>query len=156
MKIAAYDAHVIVIRPRPGSEGFAVAEATQRQEHQPGPPEGKVIGAIHPDTVEKLSAALVVAGFPANQIDVVTPEELERIASPFNERGLRGLVDRFLLSLGEDFDELDDLRQEALAGAVLVGVPVDSEDSMHRAGQIMREHGGHEVTHFGRWKITSL
>lgn len=121
-----------------------------------GPPDGKVIGAVEPEAAAKVCVALASAGFPADQIDIVSAADLEMLNSPFEREGLRGHVERFLLSLGEELNALEELRSMARAGHTLVGVPVQDDDAMHRAARILRDHGAHAVTHFGRWTITSL
>jgi hypothetical protein len=122
----------------------------------PGSPEGKVIGAVNPSAIETVTAALVAAGFATDQIDVVTSDEIDELDIPINRPGLTGLVNRFLFSMGDELDEIERARQELAAGQVLVGVPVGSDEAMHRAGKIMRDNGSHWVTHFGRSTITSL
>jgi hypothetical protein len=134
-----------------------VAETIQQREgHHPGPPDGKVIGAVSPSSVAAVKVALIAAGFPADRIDEVSSEEIEHIEAEHAGHGPAGLFHRFLLSVGEDLAAMEELRDAARDGAILIGVPVAEDDARHRAGRILREHGAHEVTHFGRWKITSL
>lgn len=134
-----------------------MTETTQQQHMHPGPPDGKVIGAVSPASVDAVKAALVAAGFPADQIDEVTSEEIEHIEAEHVGHGLVGLFHRFVLSVGEDLAAMEELRAAARGGAILIGVPVaEDSDALHRAGRILREHGAHEVTHFGRWTISSL
>ena len=122
----------------------------------PGSPEGKVIGAVNPSAVETVTSALAEAGFLADQIDIVTSDDVDELEIPINRPGFSGLINRFLFSMGDDLDEIERARQELTAGHVLVGVPVSGDEAMHRAGKIMRDSGSHWVTHFGRWTITSL
>ena len=122
----------------------------------PGPPEGKVIGSVADTSVEAVTAALAEAGFAAATIDIVSREDLEDLEAPIDRPGLRGLVNRFLFSLGDDLDELERARQELQDGRILIGVPVHGEEAMHRAAGVFRAHGSNWVTHFGRWTITSL
>ncbi len=119
-------------------------------------PEGMVIGAFAPDAVELVTAALVAAGFAADQVDLMTADDLQNLDTPINRPGLTGSLGRFLLSLGDDLDELEKARQELASGHVLVGVPAMGSESIHRARDAMREHGGHGITHFGRWAITTF
>jgi hypothetical protein len=122
----------------------------------PGPPEGKVIGSVAATAVEAVTAALAEAGFAADTIDVVSRDELEDLEAPIDRPGLRGLVNRFIFSLGDDLDELERARQELQDGRILIGVPVQDEEAMHRAAGVFRVHGSTWVTHFGRWTIRSL
>ena len=122
----------------------------------PGPPEGKVIGSVAQTTVEAVTAALAEAGFPTDEIDIVSSEDLEDLEAPIDRPGLRGLLNRFLFSLGDDLDELERARQELRDGRILIGVPVQGEEAMHHAAGVFRSHGAYWVTHFGRWTITTL
>jgi hypothetical protein len=115
-----------------------------------------VIGAFAPDAVELVTAALVAAGFAADQVDLMTADDLQNLDTPINRPGLTGSLGRFLLSLGDDLDELEKARQELASGHVLVGVPAMGSESIHRVRDAMREHGGHGITHFGRWAITTF
>ena len=135
-----------------------MAETTQQREgDHPGPPDGKVIGAVSPSSVDAVKAALLAAGFPDDQIDEVNSEEIEHIVAEHAGNGPVGLFHRFLLSVGEDLAAMEELREAARDGAILIGVPVaEDDDAKYRAGRVLREHGAHEVTHFGRWKITSF
>jgi hypothetical protein len=119
-------------------------------------PDGKVLGAVEPDSLESVRGALVAAGFPADEIDVVTTADLEAMEGPFEHDGLRGFVERFVLSLGEDLNALDELRRWGKEDHTLIGVPVMNDEEMYRAAGVLREHGAHEITHFGRWTITTL
>jgi hypothetical protein len=122
----------------------------------PRSPEGMVIGAVEAPAIEAATAALAEAGFPADGIDIMTSDELDDLDSPIDRPGLRGLVNRFLFSLGDDLDELETARQHLQEGRVLIGVPVMGHDAIHRAADILRANGAPWVTHFGRWTITSL
>jgi hypothetical protein len=122
----------------------------------PGSPQGKVIGAVEPVQVEATTAALVAAGFPAVQIDVVTADALAEIEAPLDRPGIGGLVGRFLLSMGDDLDELERFRDELEVGHVLVGVPAQGDEAVHRVRDILREHGGHGIVYYGRWTITTF
>ena len=119
-------------------------------------PEGMVIGAFEPSTVAAVKAALVAAGIPADQIDVMTPEDIDELEAPLTRPGIKGLVGRLLLSLGDELDELERARQELSVGHVLIGVPVMGDDRVHQVRDIMREHGGHAIIRFGRWTITAF
>jgi hypothetical protein len=121
-----------------------------------GSPEGMVIGAFAPDAVESVTAALVAAGFAADQIDVMTADDLQDLDAPIDRPGLAGALGRFLLSLGDDLDELEKARQELANGHVLIGVPAMGSDIIHRVRDVMRDNGGHGITHFGRWAITTF
>jgi hypothetical protein len=121
-----------------------------------GQPTGSVIGALDAEAVDVVTAALTAAGFPDDQITVVSAGDVEGMETPLNRSGLRGLVGRFVLSLGDDLDDLEQMRQELAAGHVLVFVPVEGDDERLRVRDILRDHGGHSIRHYGHWTITSL
>lgn len=121
-----------------------------------GSPEGKIFGAVDPAAVETVTAALTAAGFPAAQIDVLTADDLDDVEKPLERPGLGGLVSRFLASMGDDLDEHEKAHQELAAGYVLVGVTAASDDAVQRVRDILREHGAHGITHYGRWTITTF
>jgi hypothetical protein len=130
------------------------SQGTEPRHH--GSPEGMIIGAFAPDAVASVTAALVAAGFAADQVEVMTAADLERLESQIDRRGLGGALGRFLLSLGDDLDELEKARQELASGHVLIGVPAMGSDTIHHVRDVMRDNGGHGITHFGRWAITTF
>jgi hypothetical protein len=118
--------------------------------------EGMVIGAVDPAAVDAVRAALQEAGIPGDQIDVVTGNDLDDLHLPIDRAGFAGLVNRFLFSLGDELDELELARQELMDGKVLIGVPARGMEAVHRAREVLRDHGARGITHFGRWTITSF
>ena len=118
--------------------------------------EGKVIGAVQPTVVSEVTAALEAAGFPADEIDVVTSEDIAALDASIDRPGLSGLVSRFVFSIGDDLDEIQQAREELAAGLILIGVAADGDESVHRVRDILREHGSQSIVHFGRWTITTF
>jgi hypothetical protein len=119
-------------------------------------PEGKVLCSIEASSVEALVAALTAAGFDKDQIDILSAEDIEEMDAPLERPGLRGLMGRVLLSMGDDLDALEQAKQEIADGYTLLGVQVERDDAVHRAAAVMREHGARTITHFGRWTISDL
>ena len=99
-------------------------------------------------------AALVAAGVAEDQVDIVTPEDAPHFDASIDRQGFTGTLTRFIFSLGDDLDELEQLRAELRSGSVLVGVPVQGEAAIQHIHLIMREQGGHSIVSFGRWTIT--
>lgn len=131
--------------------------AQDRAPREIGPPEGKVIGAVEPNTCAVVVVALADAGFPANEIDVVTAADLDMMMENRSlHNRLQNFVERFVLSLGEELNPLEELRSMARDGHTLIGVPVEGDEAVHRAAKVLRDHGAHEVTHFGRWSTRTL
>jgi hypothetical protein len=129
--------------------------ATEPGSRPIGPPEGKVIGAVAPEAVENVRAALIAAGFPADNIEIMTPDDLDNVQAPTDRPGFRGALNRFLFSLGGDLDELELARQELRGGHVLIGLPVQGDAVVHQVRDIMHANGAHNVRYFGKWTITS-
>jgi len=119
-----------------------------------GSPEGKIIGAFEPAAIDKLIPALVENGFAEDTIDVVTPDDIPHLNAPIDRQGFTGTIARFVFSLGDELNELEQMRNELASGHVLVGVPVEGEEATQRVRTIMREQGGHGIVSFGRWTIT--
>lgn len=119
-------------------------------------PQEKVTGSVQPDQVPGLLSALEAAGFDRSHIDVITPEEFAEADKPLHEDGIRGAFTRFIFSFGEDLSAMEELAAASRTGATLVGVEVEDEDAMRQAGQIFLDHGAQNVTHFGRWTVTSF
>jgi hypothetical protein len=115
-----------------------------------------VVGAMDAEAVSLVTAALTKAGFAKDRIQVVTAADVEGMESPLERSGIRGLVGRFLLNLGDDLDEMELMRQELKAGHVLVFVPVEGDKERERVRAIFRDHGGHSIKHYGHWTITPL
>jgi hypothetical protein len=125
-------------------------------ERQLGSLEGKVIGAVQPTEVSDVTTALEAAGYSTDEIDVVTSEDIAALDVPIDRPGLSGLVSRFVFSIGDDLDEIQQAREELAAGLILIGVAADGDESVHRVRDILREHGGQSIVHFGRWTITTF
>jgi hypothetical protein len=121
-----------------------------------GNAKGSVFGAVDAKAVDNVAAALTAAGYGNDQVEVVHASDVEGMETPLNRAGLRGLVGRFVLSLGDDLDQLEQIRQELAAGHVLVMVNVEKDEDRMRVRDILREHGGHSIRHYGHWTITSL
>ncbi len=119
-------------------------------------PVGKVVGALQPGSVEAVTAALADAGFAADQIEVVTAATVTGLLTPLDRTGPPGFVGRFLLSMGDDLDELETARQELDDGHTLIFVPIPGAEARQRARDVLRDHGGHAIRYFGHWTITPL
>jgi len=119
-----------------------------------GSPEGKIVGAFEPSVLGTLISALVEAGFAEDTIDVVTAEDIPQLDAPIDRQGFAGTIARFFFSLGDELNELEQMREELRSGHILVGVPVHGEDATRRVRALMREQGGHGIVSFGRWTVT--
>lgn len=120
------------------------------------PSEGKVIASLEPHMLDPATTALVAAGYPPDQIEVITAEDVDGVETPLDQTGFRGLVSRFFLSLGGGLNRLEVAREELAAGRVLVMIAVQDDDEMFRVSDMLRSHGSHRVFYAGRWTITVL
>lgn len=121
-----------------------------------GYPQDKVLGSVDPLAVDDLIKALTDAGFSSDRITVTDAADMEGIETPLNQTGLGGFISRFLLSIGDDLRRLELLREELLAGRVLVSVKLNEDEPNDRAAAILRDHGARHVADFGQWTIESL
>ena len=135
----------------------------RRDAASPGPapkhrsfPRNKVGAAVAPTELAGVLAALEEAGFPRDQIDVMTAADVPELDEPIGGTGLRGLLTRLNLDIGYELEELEDAREELKRGHTLILVPVQGEAEQHRAHEILRQHGGHMMRYFGRWAVRKL
>jgi hypothetical protein len=123
---------------------------------RPPYPLHKIVAAVARDETDGVVAALGDAGFARDRVEVVTADDVPDLAGPVGGTGLRGLLTRLNLSLGDDLDELEQARQELMYGHSLVLVMVDGGAEQERARTVLHQHGGHAMHYFGRWTITTL
>ena len=119
-------------------------------------PEGKVAGLMNASDVDAARAALVEAGFAADRIESLTAADVEHVETPIEKGGLPGLIELFLLSLGDHIPELERMRRALEAGQTIVAVTVDDDDAKHRVAGILRDHGSDRVKFFGKWSVETL
>ena len=122
---------------------------------RPYPPLHKVAAAIARADTGSVVAALDEAGFARDRIEVVTAEDVSDLDEPIGGSGIRGFLNRFSLSLGDELDEIEQARRELTYGHALILVMVNGMAEQDRAHAVLREHGGHAMRYFGRWAITS-
>jgi len=119
-------------------------------------PRHKVVAAVGRSDADIVAAALGEAGFSRDRIEIITADEVKGLGDPIGGSGLRRLLVRLLLSLGDDLDELEAARQELVSGHALIQIRVHGRDEQVRAHAILRQHGGHDTHYFGRWTIAPL
>jgi hypothetical protein len=116
----------------------------------------KIVAAVGRSDADIVAAALGDAGFGRDRIEIVTADEVKGLGDPIGGSGLRRLLVRLQLSLGDDLDELEAARQDLMSGYALIQIRVHGHEEQVRAHAILRQHGGHDVHYFGRWTITPL
>jgi hypothetical protein len=122
----------------------------------PSYPLNKVGAAVEPSKVAGVLAALEEAGFARDGINVMTAADVPSLDEPIGGAGWRGLLARLNLSLGDQLEEVEDAREELKRGHSLILVSVHDDVEQHRAHDILRQHGGHSMRYFGRWRVAKL
>jgi hypothetical protein len=114
-------------------------------------PEDRVLA--HLDAPEAAAAAiddLVGSGFPGDEIFVLCgPAGAARLDVSGDAHGLRGRTYRIMEWLGDERELLLRSGEHLAAGGLVLTVPA-GDDAKAMAAQILRDHGGRELTHFGR------
>lgn len=116
----------------------------------------KVLAAVERAQSEGVMVALEEAGFARDGIDVVTAEDVSDLDQPVGGAGALGFLRRLGLRSGGDLDGIEQAQRELSFGHSLILVPVDGDAERDQAHEILRQHGGHSMSYFGRWTITTL
>jgi hypothetical protein len=122
-------------------------------------PTDKVVGIIDdPDDAEAALSDLEVAGFTAEEIEVLTGEEgAHRIDPTGRKHGLLPRIVRSIQKLGNyESDHVMRHEQELLAGHFGIGVTAKKEEDRERVRQILKAHNGHFINFYGRWAMQRL
>jgi hypothetical protein len=121
-------------------------------------PTNKLLGVVN--TTEELQttiAELNAAGFCEKEIDVLCGKEgAERLDVSGRHHGLLARLYRFIGTLGDESKNLEEYEQELASGHFLLALHAADEDKRTRALEIIKSHGGHAVTFFGRWTAERL
>jgi hypothetical protein len=116
----------------------------------------KIVAAIEQVETDRVINELGNSGFARELIDVVTAEDVQGLDQPIGGMSVRGFLTRLGLSLGADLEEFELARSELAAGHVIVMVEARGDAEQKLAHDVLRQHGGHNMTYFGRWTITTL
>ena len=119
-------------------------------------PRHKIVAAVERAETDGVVAALGEAGFARDRIEVLTAEDVPGLEEPIGGSGGRGFLARLNLSMGADLDEIERARRELAHGHALVLVQVHGDAERDRAHDVLRRHGGHAMSYFGRWTIATL
>jgi hypothetical protein len=118
--------------------------------------------SIMPSEQEAIAALedLIAGGFMESEVTLTSgPEIADRIASSSGRPGLVGrvlqVVDHFGAG-GEEMEARHQYEQALRDGHVCVLVLAPTEERKGRAGDILRQHGGHFINFFGRLAIEQL
>ena len=136
------------------SSGRAITSPVESR--RPPYPVHKLVAAIERDVSATVVTALEAAGFPADDIQVVTADDYSNLDQPVDGSGVRGFLSRLGLMAGADLDEIEKARRELVNGYVLVQVLALQRDAQDLAEGVLRQHGGHAMSYFGRWRVWTL
>lgn len=103
-----------------------------------------------PRSVQRAIDELVKAGFPADDIYVLSgPEGAARLDLSGEHHGLRGRIYRFIEHLGDERQWLEHQGAHMRRGGFGVSLPAGDE-SKASAAEILTRHGGQHTAYFGK------
>ncbi len=119
-----------------------------------GFPRNAVVGVLDdPGAAGGVVHALREAGIEEQHFHVLYGAEgRQRIEAAWEGQGL--LYE--FMQLGYEHDHTERHMRELAAGHAVVVVEADDDATAQRAGEILAEHGGHFVNHYGRWMARSV
>jgi len=122
-------------------------------------PTDKVVVIVDdPDDAEAAVSDLEVAGFTAEEIEVLTGEEgAHRIDPTGRKHGLVPRIVRSIQKLGNyESDHVRRHEQELLAGHFGIGVTAKKEEDREKVRHILKSHNGHFINFYGTWAMQRL
>lgn len=132
---------------------------TESQYSFPEPPEGLLTAPenrviAHMDTPDAVATALddlAEAGFDRDQSFVLCGAKgAERLDVSGRDHGLKGRIYRIVEWIGDEREMvLMPMQEHLAAGGLVVSVPAD-DGSKATAAEILGDHGGHSMHHFGK------
>ena len=128
-------------------ESAAAANALNRK--------GKLICGLMPSDVGRLIDDLLAANM-GGEIDVVQPNEKQRLKHPPEECGLSCQIGRVFLGFGNDLEEFEWENEELERGHAIVAVPARGAEAEAKAREIMREYCSTSIHCHGRWTTKSV
>ena len=135
-----------------------MAEAGDAKFSFPEPPEGlitapdnRVVAQMDdPQAVAAAIEELAAAGFDRDDMWVLCgPAGAERLDVTGRDHGLKGRIYRLVERIGDERALLLEAADHLSSGGLVVTVPADDE-AKAEAARILREHGGHDMAHFGK------
>lgn len=116
---------------------------------------GKVICGLDPSEVAQLIDELMAAEI-GGEIDVVGPDEMQRLHHPPKDCGFSCQINRVVLGMGNDMEEFEWERDQLRRGQAIVAVPAASADRQEKVRAIMAEHCQSSLHFYGKWTTKSL
>jgi hypothetical protein len=123
-------------------------------------PTNHVVGVL--DTSEQTACALdalVSGGFLESEVQLMKPDEIDRLAAGTGRRGIQHWFIRLTGSLGlkNAETEMKERYEHALReGGTLVAVLAPTEDRKDLAAQLLQQCGGHFINFFGRLNVERI
>jgi hypothetical protein len=123
-------------------------------------PTNYVVGILN--TSEQTACALdalVNGGFLESEVQLIKPEEIDRLAAGTGRRGIQDWFIRVTGSIGlkNAETEMKERYEHALRdGGTLMAVLAPTEDRKDLAAQILQQCGGHFINFFGRLNVERI
>jgi hypothetical protein len=118
-------------------------------------PRGHIFAAADDSgQAEAAVQALLAAGFADADLKILEPARVLQVASELEEH--RGLLGHLASAFGDDHYFADQYVELAQSGHPLVAVRVPDQETASRAAAVLRAHGIHAGSYYGRWTITDL
>lgn len=127
-------------------------------------PEHRVVGVVdETDGVDAIVDAVESAGVAPHRLEVLTAQDTDREIDP-EQLSWAGRLREVLGQVhGDEIAQLQSLQDALERGAFIVQVEVpeggdkqEAEDAKRELARTMREHGGYDVTYFGRWQTEEV
>lgn len=103
--------------------------------------------------------ALVSGGFLESEVELIKPEEIDRMTAGTGRRGIRDWFIRVTGSLGlknAETEMKERYERELRKGGTLVAVLAPTEDRKDLAAQLLQQCGGHFINFFGRLNVERI
>jgi hypothetical protein len=122
-------------------------------------PTNKLIGVVAtPEELQATITELNEAGFGEDEIDELCGKEgADRLDISGKHHGLPARLYRYIGRLGDiESKNLQEYEQELLNGHYVLAIQVADEDKRMQVLNVIKSHGGHAVTFYGRWTLEGL
>jgi len=103
--------------------------------------------------------ALVNGGFLESEVELIKPEEIDRMTAGTGRRGLHDWFIRVTGSLGlknAETEMKERYEHELRNGGTLLAVLAPTEDRKDLAAQLLQQCGGHFINFFGRLNVAPI
>jgi hypothetical protein len=114
---------------------------------------GKLICGLDPAEAARLIDDLMAAEI-GGEIDVIGPDESDRLKHPPQDCGFSCQINRVFLGMGDDLAEFEWEREQLQHGQAIVAVPAPKASTQEKVRQIMETHCQTGVHFHGKWTTT--